>query len=181
MVHVSVFRIKGKMSIDSKELERCAVILQFGRYKLDVDVEKTKKFYETAERLSEGCSCDGCRNFEQAVDILPRPVTEFFAMLGIDPKRICECTAFSRKTNNALFYQGFCHACGTVLEGESAWKRRSDGGSVWDDKLTYPVSEDFHVSFRNNTVLLEESFPLPACEMAFTATVPWVLDKRNTY
>lgn len=43
------------------------MIFKFGQYKVDIDVEKTKNFYENAEPVSKSCSCDGCLNFEKAV------------------------------------------------------------------------------------------------------------------
>ena len=149
------------------------MILQFGQYKIDVDVEKTRKYYETAEKLSESCSCDGCRNFEQAVEILPPQVKDFFTGLGIDLRRICECTVFGKKGDKALSYMGFCHACGTVLEGKNACNDFD-----WDKKLAFPVSDNFLVSFRNNIWAIEDNFPLPAFKIDFAATIPWVLEKE---
>ena len=40
------------------------MIFQFGEYKIDVDAEKTRQFYDRAKTVSEECQCDGCLNFE---------------------------------------------------------------------------------------------------------------------
>ena len=44
------------------------MIFEFGYHKIDVDVEKTRAFYEQAELLTEGCECLNCKKYEKAVD-----------------------------------------------------------------------------------------------------------------
>ena len=123
------------------------MIFQFGEYKIDVDVEKTRQFYDRAKTVSEGCQCDGCLNFERAVDKLPQNIRDFFSALGVDMKKICECYVYCAKDENTLYYGGFCHICGTLLSGKSAWKPTSDSTACWDEKATYPLSPNFGVSF----------------------------------
>lgn len=157
------------------------MIFEFGKFKVDIDVEKTKQFYENAEKVSKSCSCDGCQNFEQAVEILPQSVNGFFANLGIDIRKVCECYVNCTNTNETLLYGGFCHACGTLLNGKSAWKKSSETSSYWNDEVTFTISDDFYVSFKNDVALLETDFPLPVIQLEFSANIPWVLDKKNTY
>ena len=102
------------------------MIFQFGEYKIDVDVEKTRQFYDRAKTVSEGCQCDGCLNFGRAVDKLPQNIRDFFSALGVDMKKICECYVYCAKDENTLYYGGFCHICGTLPSGKSAWKPTSD-------------------------------------------------------
>ena len=47
------------------------MLFEIGQYRLDIDVPKTRQFYETADVVSKSCSCDGCLNFERAVSKLP--------------------------------------------------------------------------------------------------------------
>lgn len=110
------------------------MIFQFGEYKIDVDVEKTRQFYDRAKTVSEGCQCDGCLNFERAVDKLPQNIRDFFSALGVDMKKICECYVYCAKDENTLYYGGFCHICGTLLSGKSAWKPTSDSTACWDGR-----------------------------------------------
>ena len=63
------------------------MIFQFGKYKVDIDAEETRRLYETADTVTEGCDCQNCRNFYHAVDVLPQPVKVFFEKLGIDLRR----------------------------------------------------------------------------------------------
>lgn len=157
------------------------MIVEFGQYKVDIDIEKTKHFYENAELVSKACSCDGCLNFEKAVGILPKSVREFFVNLGIDMRKVCECYVNCTNDDEMLSYGGFYHVCGTLLDGENAWKKISDSQAYWNDEVTFSVSPDFHISFQKDIDLLETDFPLPVIQLDFTANIPWVLKKKNTY
>ena len=157
------------------------MILTFGRYSLDIDAERTREYYRTAERVTESCSCDGCRNFERAADGLAGPVREFFDLLGADPKKVRECYVNGAAEDGTLLYGGFCHLCGTLAEGESAWKSISDRESVWCGREAYPVTDSFLVAFQENVDLPEDGFPQPMVQMEFSAALPWVLEKRNPY
>lgn len=145
------------------------MIFQFGEYKIDVDVEKTKQFYNRAKTVSEECHCDGCLNFERAVDELSQNIRDFFSALSVDMKKICECYVYCAKDENTLYYGGFCHICGTLLSGKSAWKPTSDSTACWDEKATYPLSPNFVISFSDRIDMLEPDFPLPVIQLDFDA------------
>ena len=49
------------------------MIFEFGTFKVDVDVERTRRFYETVDDQL-GCECAGCRNFRKAYPLLPDAV-----------------------------------------------------------------------------------------------------------
>ena len=135
------------------------MVFEFGSYKADIDVEKTRHFYKNAESVSKRCSCDGCTNFEE----------------------VCECYVNITNDNGTLLYGGFYHVCGTLLDGESAWKKINDSTAYWDDGAAVSVSPNFRVSFQEDISLLETGFPLPVIQLEFSASIPWVLEKKNTY
>lgn len=74
------------------------LIFQFGEYKINVDVEKTKQFYNRAKTVSEECQCDGCLNFERAVDELSQNIRDFFSALGVDMKKSANVMSIAPKT-----------------------------------------------------------------------------------
>ena len=115
------------------------MIFQFGQYKVDVDVEKTRLFYEKAVPVGEYCSCDGCQNFEKAVEVLPESVKAFFSELGVDLKRISECYVYHANKDGNLCYGGVCHICGTLLSSE---KKPADG--VTDPDTLFSVSKNLY-------------------------------------
>lgn len=162
------------------------MIFQFGQFKLDIDVDKTREFYKEMEYVSEGCSCAGCRNFEKAVNVLPREVVEFFESLGIDMKKITEVYVYTTNPNGTVYYGGFFHLCGRLLEGNSAWEKESvemenAGLFQWKRSNTYPLSKDFCISFKQGGNLVEKEFPEPVLTIDIEANIPWVLDEENTY
>ena len=124
------------------------MIIHLGKITLDIDVEKTREFYLHASTVTKGCSCDGCRNFEQAAGRLPAPVREFFDRLGVDPQKVCECYVNGANPDGSLLYGGFCHVCGRLLEGESAWQEVADANSFWNDEKALALTPDFTVSFQ---------------------------------
>lgn len=153
------------------------MVFQFGQYKVDVDPEKTRKFYETQESFFDGCGCDGCRNLEKALALIPQTVKEFFAKLGIDPEKLFDCFAAGQKTEKTVLYQGICFAYGAVLEGKSAWEKAGENRHIWNGETAYPLTEDFRVSFENSSVR-DKDVSEPAVKVEFTAIVPWLLDKK---
>ena len=151
------------------------MLMEIGKYKLDIDIEKTRHFYEKAAAVSETCSCDGCQNFGKAVDTLPDMVREFFSNLGIDLRKMCECYVLGVNENGTLLYGGFSHICGKLLKGECSRQQADNDGPV------FYITPDFSVSFREETDLLEPDFPAPVIQLEFSADIPWVLDKDNSY
>lgn len=152
------------------------MIMEFGQYKVDIDVTKTNQFYENAKLVSENCSCDGCLNFESAAAALPQGVTEFFSNLGIDMKKAGECYVHWTNEDGTLFYGGFYHVCGTLLKGTSAWEN-----NYWKKELSFAITPDFLISFQKDITLPEADFPLPAIELDIFANIPWVLNIENSY
>lgn len=100
------------------------MLFEFGPYKANINISKTKLFYETHGLAAGGCDCDGCRNFAKAVDALPLPVRSFFTQLGIDIQKPCECYVHYTNEDGTLLYGGFYHVCGTLLNKEGK-KRES--------------------------------------------------------
>ena len=54
------------------------MILELGKFIVDIDLEKTKLWYQNAFTITEGCQCDGCCNYEKAIKYFPDKVKEFF-------------------------------------------------------------------------------------------------------
>ena len=156
------------------------MIFTFDNYVVDIDVEKTRQTYKELPLITQGCACDGCQNFEKAVDILPKTVRTFFDTLGVDLKKIVECYVNCKNEDGTLLYGGFCHVCGTLLQGKSAWVSLSETHSYYHTDLTYPVDNHFHLSFQEECLMVEEQFEAPILQIEFVANIPWVLDKETS-
>ena len=131
--------------------------------------------------VSQNCNCDGCRNFEKYIDILPKAIISFFDTLGVDLRKVAECCVYCKNDDITLLYGGFCHICGALIQGESAWIKSSDASSHYDVNLAYHIDDSFSVSFQEECLLIEEQFDAPVLQVEFEARIPWLLDTKNTY
>ena len=156
------------------------MIFQFSNFIIDVDVEKTREFYNTAPLITADCSCSGCRNYEKAVDSIPKEIASFFAQLGIDMKKSPDVHVHNPDVDGLVLYGGWYHLCGKLVSGESPWVSTGSGMHLDETKL-HAVSEGFRVWFQRGCALLADTFPLPAIQLELYAYIPWVLDEPNEY
>lgn len=149
------------------------MIFEFGLYRVDVDMERTRRWYETEPTASQCCDCDGCVNFDRAADLFPESIKSFFAALGADAKKPIEVYVNYTNKDGTLWYGGWYHLCGTLLsEGEELWQ-------VIEGK---PFgSRGFQIFFRGRADCVQENCPRPVVQMELNADIPWVLEKENTY
>ena len=143
------------------------MVFQFGQFRIDVDVEKTRKFYrETSQTLTEGCDCINCQNFVRAYEGFDPQIKEFFETLGVDICKAPDMSVFyGTSKSNTLHYEGWCHLCGTILSGENR-----------DEVWTYAVTDTCRVSFREHCDLLKADFPRPVFQMDVQIEVPWLFE-----
>ena len=73
------------------------MLFTFSDYQIEVDVERTRAFYnsETSIPTSKQCSCDGCQNYDQAILTASPRVLTFLTSLGIDPCKPAEVYTLS--------------------------------------------------------------------------------------
>lgn len=162
------------------------MILTFDKFTINVDIEKNREFYRSAETLTKGCDCDGCRNYEKAADSFPESVKEFFEKLGIDPKKPAEIYVNCSEDNGKkLFYGGFYHLCGIVIDGDNAWiSQKVDSTTTIshiNEDYQYKIAEGYFVIFSSGEALFENGFSKPIIIMDIEFHIPWVLDTENTY
>ena len=145
------------------------MVFTFGKYTIDVDVERTREYYKTAEFITDICDCDGCTNFEKATDVFPKPVRDFFDELGIDPKKAHDIsTIYSIENGTKLYCEGDYFFFGTILK-----KEREEELFNFFDGSTVKIVDDYSVKFGSNTD--------DTAIMWVDFNVPWVLNKENTY
>ena len=150
------------------------MIFEFGPYRVDVDVERTRQWYKTEPTASQCCDCDGCINFERAADLFPERVKSFFTALGANPKKPIEVYVnCANRDGTLLWYGGWYHLCGTLLsEGEELWQ-------VTEGEPFGP--RGFQIFFKGDLDCVQENCPRPVVQMEINADIPWVLEKENTY
>ena len=90
----------------------------WGGYRLEVDVEATRAYYDSHPGPWITCTCDGCRNFMLAVKMLPQAVRDFFHTLGLDPEKPGEL-CYYQGTAQRLSGGGWYHLAGRILSGDT--------------------------------------------------------------
>ena len=154
--------------------------LKFGDFTVDIDVERTARFYrEFAKTTGEYCSCRGCQNFEKAVLTAPRAVLEFLEKMGIDPRKPAEaCDAAGEIFDDGtVYYWGFYHVCGEITECPDCWKSEAPKTESTSDLQQGSMyrpdgTEDFAFGVTDGIIGLEENFPEPCIQLEFDMYLP---------
>lgn len=153
------------------------MIFEFGPYRIDMDVDRTRQWYETEPTVSQCCDCDGCVNYERAADLFPESVVSFFSAMGADVKKPIEayvnCANRDRRT---LWYGGWWHLCGALLE---AGEDQDDWPAIARGVPFGP--RGFCVAFKGREDMVQKNCPRPVLQMEMFADIPWVLEKENPY
>lgn len=157
------------------------MIFRFSDCVLDVDVERTRKFYARDNRWQ--CDCRDCRNYDKAILAAPEAVVTFLRSLGIDPRKPAEVFNVTGmpEADGTIWYNGWYHVCGTLVEcPETVTETVSENGSRslsyrWE--LGYRPDPDYpFVLLPTKEInLLPEGFPTPAVELELDTHLPWVL------
>ncbi|MBQ8338975.1 MAG: hypothetical protein IJY16_00825 [Clostridia bacterium] len=142
------------------------MIFNFGRYTIDVDIEKTRAFYTSdfSVATNEVCSCDCCQRFPDTIMACSPTVVSFLNSLGIDPRKPGE--VFGSEEDS---YNGWYHIVGTLLNGKIS-------GACFDSSNSFVPDETvkFQVWFDDDNKRMgwiEENFPTPILEISFSAVL----------
>ena len=155
------------------------MIFDIGLHQLDIDVERTAEFYKRGNGIL--CDCDGCRNYEQAVGMLPAPARQFLHQFGIDPAKPAEVYVNYAPSSETLHYGGFYHLCGTILKGGEPWVKMGDRSYQLDDRYRIGLCETCFAFFTREVSIPDDDFPKPIIQMEIEFILPWVLNKPNSY
>lgn len=160
------------------------MLFEFGQYIIDVDVEETRMCYQNQMLLTDGCCCDGCRNYLLAYELFPEKVKAFFENLGIDGRKPDEAYENCRECEGRqCFYGGFYFLCGTVIKGVSAWGNTTEtvSGTVssWEQNKAYEIEKGYYVSFDISDTELSDEFTRPTIIMDFAFHIPWILEDES--
>lgn len=156
----------------------------FGCCRLLADAEATRAYYGAHPLPWLGCGCDGCRNFERAVKLLPPAVRALFSRLGLDPEKPGEIYVLYQTEDGQCLYGGFYHLRGRLLAGESPWpvvEQRPQGRTARLEEERMEEIGGLSFGFSEDCSLLPEDFPRPCLQMEVLLRLPWVLEEPNPY
>ena len=144
--------------------------ISLGSYRLLVDVEGTRAYYQAHPLPWVTCTCAGCRNFLQAVRTASPEVTAFLRRLGLEAEKAAEVCVDWGDAQGCL-YGVWYHLQGQVLSGGPKMGHR---GGEW-----LPIAEG--ASFSPECYLLPQDFPRPAIQLDLEWRLPWLLPEENPY
>ena len=157
------------------------MLFEIGTYVLDIDVQRTREFYLRARNLTDGCDCQGCRNYAAwAASLSGEPKTTLERM-GIALEKTPEVYVNGPNGDGTLFYGGFYHLCGRILRGEEPWKATSAIMNICDADPFAGLTDGYRVAFSEKIALLEQDFPTPVVQMELLANIPFVLPEQCSY
>ena len=87
----------------------------FGPYRLEVDVEATRAWYDRYGDATGGCDCAYCRNYAAAVETLPPEVAAFLRPLGLSTSPGISASMVPARADGGI------NPCGTLRA--AYWKR----------------------------------------------------------
>ncbi|MBQ2957410.1 MAG: hypothetical protein IJE08_13215 [Clostridia bacterium] len=157
------------------------MIFCFGSYRIDVDVEKTRAFYDRAATITEGCKCSGCRNYEAWAKSLSEEPKGIMGEMGVRPEKPAEAFVNGENADGSMFYGGWYHLCGRILEGGSSCRNDLERDYQIDELCFEELGNGFRAAFTDHIALLEEGFPEPAIQMEIMADIPWLLNGEKYF
>ena len=128
-------------------------------YKVEVDLESTRAWYEQAKPW--GCTCGHCRNFLATADRLPEEMRAILKELSIPPEKTTDLSELYHE-NGTLHYMASYRVVGRVLERPDQTKWHGLACRDDPDSL-YPYGA--------------VGFPQPCFDLTFCPDLPWVLDE----
>lgn len=164
-----------------KEKGGVFVLFELGNYILDIDVERTKSFYEYAETITDGCDCQGCRNYAAWAATLSEEPKYKLESMGIQLDKTPEVYANCSNGDGSLLYGGFYHLCGRIVRGKDPWRQVTENGKALDDDVFVSITDNYQVAFTEDISLLEKGFPTPVIQMEIIANIPFVLQEKCVF
>lgn len=89
-------------------------VFEIGPWVIEADAAETRKQYEKS--WPDPCDCGHCRNFSEAVSLLPAEKTRLFTQFGIRPA-VCHDLGEHGKENGLHHYAGSYPIVGRLREG----------------------------------------------------------------
>ena len=137
------------------------MIFEFGKSKVDIDVERTRAFYESEAASVIDCDCEGCQNYLKYCQRMPLQLRDFFTSMGVQPEKVCEIYT-TEEGSRDVYYGGWFHVCGTVIQRSSE-----------ENQYHCLPKFDFYIE-EENDYLLEEGFPEPVVQIGMEFCIPWL-------
>ncbi|MBY8911766.1 hypothetical protein KY305_03200 [Bacillus sp. YC2] len=136
---------------------------EIGPWIIEADATETRKQYEKS--WADPCKCGSCRNFYEAMSLLPAEKTDLFTQFGIRPS-VCHELGEHGKENGLHLYAGSYPIVG----------RLGEGGPKFHVEKAGDIS--FSFSLPSTTFFIPKDFPEPIIHLDFMFGLPWVIAEK---
>ncbi len=133
---------------------------------LEVDVNKTKEFYNKDIEL---CDCVYCENYMEACKQMDPCLLKVLKTLEINPSKPSHLSEYGEVEDFRL-YMGCYHIVGNLVEGEYCTD------SDWNGTNTAKIG-NFTLGFNKEFTFVHDEFPSPVLQLDFEAKISWVLNE----
>lgn len=157
------------------------MIFELGPFTLDIDVPRTRAFYRTAQNITDGCNCQGCRNYAAWAERLSGEPRTTLEAMGIDLTKAPEVYVNGPNEDGTLFYGGLYHLCGRIVRGPEIWTEWENRSRSLREEHFVPLADRFRIGFTQDICLLEKDFPAPVIQLELVADLPLVLPEQCSY
>lgn len=146
--------------------------LKIGSWIIEVDISKTKAFYEKQPLITEEWDSDFDQNYVLACEKFPKEVKDFFHSLGVDPRKQGEVSEYKENKDGTHIYGGFYFIVGSIISGPDFWVCTEEGLTPNFEKVN-----GMQIAFTNELALTPDvELPEPAIQLEFQLNVPWLLN-----
>ena len=153
------------------------MLFDFGDFHIDVDVERTKEFYENhGKTVTESCGCNSCRNYSVAIENVSDKVKDFFTSLGLDLQKAAEAVYYPMDDDSVADYGVIFHLVGTMDDKSADMYLYDEAAKILYTGSLYEPEENIKVGFTSsNVILLPKGFPKPCIQLELIIRLPWVI------
>lgn len=130
-----------------------------GPWLLNVDIERTRQFYEQFYLITDSCACDSCIHYVEQCATFSEDTKAFFSMLAIDPSKEGEVFVIMENEDGTETYSAFYHIVGEIVDGPSS-------------EADWVVHKDFTFHFTTKLDLVPEDFPTPIIQVQLEMNLP---------
>jgi hypothetical protein len=146
--------------------------LKLGSWIIEVDVKKTKAYYDKQPLITEDWDSVFEKNYVLACETLPQEVKDLFNSLGIDPRKQGEVNEYEEKEDGSHVYGGFYFIVGNIISGPNFWVNTEDGLMP-----NFETINGIQIAFTDQLAMPpDEALPKPQLQLEFQLNVPWLLN-----
>lgn len=146
--------------------------LKIGSWVIEVDVNKTKAFYDKQPLITQDWDSVFEENYVLASETFPQEVKDIFNSLGIDPCKQGEVSEYKKNKDGSHIYGGFYFIVGKIISGPDFWIYTEEGSMP-----NFETINGIQIAFTDKLAMSpDEDLPNPVIQLEFKLNVPWLLN-----